>query len=450
MDDLLIEDDCLDALAMIPSNSIDACVTDPPYGIEFMGKAWDGDFSAGDVAMRRRPEVDAVNTGTSRQGGRQRAGPDWQRRQARDMRAFQAWCEAWASEVLRVLKPGGHLLAFGGTRTYHRLASGIEDAGFEVRDQIGWAYGQGMPKSHNIGKAVDKALGGERQVVGRKGGRYASPKQDFRGGKFHAASGVGTGMFDAITAPATAEAALWEGWGTALKPAWEPICLARKSLDGTVAANALRWGTGGLNIDACRILTDEDLGGGAYAAAGGRAVLPGATEGGRGGTGMLRPGSTAGTEFVQPEGRWPANLAHDGSPEVLGAFPSAPGQQGAVLGTEASSAFSGHVYGTTGRTPYGPPRAGKGGSAARFFYCAKATKAERGAGNDHPTVKPLALMDWLVRMVTPPGGVVLDPFAGSGTTGVAALRAGSRPLLIEREPDYARIARDRLWQEMMG
>ena len=369
--------DCLDVLRGMADASVDAVVTDPPYGLGFMGKAWDS-FTAADMPMRRSGPQDAVNAGMSRQGGRQRAGADYQRRQVADMHAFQAWCEEWAVECLRVLKPGGHLLAFGGTRTYHRLAAAIEDAGFDVRDQIGWAFGSGFPKSHN--------------------GPWG---------------------------------------GTALKPAWEPICVARKSLVGTVEANWHEHGTGALNIDGCRVPTTDDLNGGAYS--GGSKDPANASS--------YATGVHAG-EFVQPVGRWPANIIHDGSDEVLAAFPQAPGQQG--------------------------------GSAARFFYCAKASKKDRDEGceglpqrvigtwggddddlspgkkstvpkgNTHPTVKPTDLMRYLCRLVTPAGGVVLDPFTGSGSTGKAAVLEGFRFVGIEREAAYVDIAERRIATAVFG
>lgn len=410
MDDLLIEGDCMQAMSLLPDASIDSCVTDPPYGLT-QGKK--GGSGAASVNLDTPYGRARVTTGNGAGGF---MGQAWD--------AGVPPAEVWA-EVLRVLKPGGWLLAFGGTRTCHRLVCAIEDAGFEIRDQMGWAYGQGFPKSHDVGKAVDKALGAKRRFDG-------------------------------------ARAMRWEGWGTALKPGWEPICVARKALDGTVAANVLRWGVGALNIDGCRVPTSDDLNGGAYAAVGGRSPLPGAAAGGAGGTGMLRPGSTVGAGFVQPAGRWPANLVHDGSPEVEAMFPDSKGQNGAVGPEHGERKASANTYGEYGPRPVAAPR-GDDGSAARFFnalpfteddmprliYCPKARMAERGEANRHPTVKPVALMRHLVRLVTPPGGVVLDPFGGSGTTGVAALREGLTPLLIEREADYAETARDRMWTEMM-
>ncbi len=413
--------DCLDVLRSLPTASIDAVVTDPPYGLSFMGKKWDYDVPAVDV---------------------------------------------WA-ECLRVLKPGGHLLAFAGTRTQHRMAVRIEDAGFEIRDMIAWVYGSGFPKSLDVGKAIDKRGGypqlaatigaeikaarvsrgltvgecdkrfcggttnwswfegrpvgqraptpdtfakiaaewpelaelaamvdeAEREVVGKKTAGIAKPGERDR----HTIGASGAVVIN-ITAPATDAAKQWQGWGTALKPAMEPITVARKPLDGTVAENVLTHGTGGINVDGCRVGRDAD-------------------------------------------GRWPANLIHDGSAEVTGLL----------------------------------------GDAARFFYCAKASKTDRDEGcegleaihrangnkwtdqdyrvangerppsaesgprrNHHPTVKPTALMRYLCRLVTPPGGVVLDPFMGSGSTGKAAMLEGFRFVGIERDASYFEIAGARI------
>ena len=318
--------DCRDVMATMDADSVDAIVTDPPYGLSFLGKGWDHGV----------PGV-----------------------------------EFW-TEALRVLKPGGHLLAFGGTRTYHRLAVSIEDAGFEIRDCLSWLYGSGFPKSHNL-------------------------KDD------------------------------WQGWGTALKPGWEPIIMARKPFRGTVAANVLEWGTGAINIDATRVGVGDVIRGGGNGQA---------SHGGRFGS-----GETHGTRPIvqsHDKGRWPANVVLD----------EAIAEQ--------------HDW-------------------SRYFYTAKASKAERNAGldgmperqvttadkwatndrrsgtarqpeewkqspvaNHHPTVKPVALMRWLVQLVTPPGGVVLDPFTGSGTTGVAAVAEGFQFVGIEREPEYVEIAQRRI------
>ena len=334
---------------------------------------------------------------------------------------MQEFHQQWAEEVLRVLKPGGYLLAFGGTRTYHRLASGIEDAGFEIRDQIGWTYGGGFPKSLDVSKAIDKAAGVERKIIGfdpvvakRTPGVNTNSYGDYKG------------QNDDITAPATDEAKQWDGWGTALKPAWEPIVVARKPLNGTVAENVLRWGTGGLNVDGCRIPTDEKL------SFGSRKIGDGIKYN------DISPERM--TEGIQNNaGRFPANLIHDGSDEVLALFPKTT--SGKPCGTKAGG--QGNAYGEFGG---GIPVTGIGdtGSAARFFYCAKASPAERGENNNHPTVKPIALMRYLVRLVCPPKGIVLEPYLGSGTTAIAALQEGMSFVGFEKKQEYADIARARI------
>jgi site-specific DNA-methyltransferase (adenine-specific) len=366
--------DCLETLRGMPDNSVDSVVTDPPYGLSFMGKKWDYDVPS---------------------------------------------TEIWA-ECLRVLKPGGHLLAFAGTRTQHRMAVRIEDAGFEIRDMIAWVYGSGFPKSHN--------LQGEH-----------------------------------------------EGWGTALKPALEPITVARKPFKTTVAANVLAFGTGALNIDGCRVKTSDDT----------ARISNGAIKGGNFASGGSAPGPIAGGH---DSGRWPANLIHDGSPEVIAAFPDAPGQLAAASTSDTQRA---------GQNCYGMMKRGRGseasansenagavgfkmkpgarrldsGSAARFFYCAKTSRKDRNdgltdpgpqfahgntlrkventdtAGNTHPTVKPTELMAYLLRLVTPAGGTALDPFMGSGSTGKAAMREGFRFIGCELDEKYMAIAKARIEHE---
>lgn len=451
--------DCLEVMRAMPSNSVDSIVTDPPYGLSFMGKKWDYDV----------PSVDV-----------------------------------WA-ECLRVLKPGGHLLAFAGTRTQHRMAVRIEDAGFEIRDMIAWVYGSGFPKSLDVSKAIDKArrrdyvqvaldmglnLPGRNVDDWTKEGhapgdkwwsefKAALPPETWQaierrvigsavsGQSAWFARGVGD-----VTAPATDAAQQWQGWGTALKPAMELITMARKPLIGTVAANVLAHGTGGLNIDGCRV-----------------EGTPAPTrfdpaKHGHEGWRMNATGAECAAN-ASPLGRWPANLIHDGSSDVVAAFPDSngsgparklnrsakPEQQGWGMNTTASDVASLRDAGT--------------GSAARFFYCAKASKRDRDEGlehmdavhrpngnkwtdqdyrvargerpasaesgprkNIHPTVKPTDLMAYLCRLVTPPGGAVLDPFMGSGSTGKAAVREGFRFIGIEREADYLRIATARIEAQM--
>jgi DNA modification methylase len=375
--------DCLDVLASWPPAIIDACVTDPPYELAFMGRSWD-------------------QTGV----------------------AFNP--ETWRA-VYRVLKPGAHLLAFGGTRTAHRMTCAIEDAGFEIRDTLCWLYGSGFPKSLDVSKAMDKAAGATRELT-RDGivQRDGYGKTDGNARRWDNGSSEDRPRYDEA---ATDAARQWQGWGTALKPAYEPIILARKPLIGTVAANVRTHGTGAINVDACRVATGDDLNGGGYTP---RAQGNAWEETG----GMNKAGAHAG-KFVQPSGRWPANVVHDGSPEVeaaFAAFGNAPGQQ-RYVGPEHGAKLSKGIYGDFGEHLPHEPR-GDTGTASRFFYSAKATAADR-ADSKHPTVKPVGLMRWLVRLITPPGGTVLDPFAGSGTTGEAAMLEGFHALLIERDATHA-------------
>lgn len=500
----ILHGDCVEMMRTLAGCSVDAIVTDPPYHLTqvsrggrigdkgFMGKQWDG----GDVAFRP---------------------------------------ETWA-EALRVLKPGGHLLAFGGTRTYHRMVCAIEDAGFEIRDTIAWVYGSGFPKSLNVANAVD-----ERRKPDMR--RKLLPDEARFCGWMRAHSGLDTETVRRITGSArfmtgeveivntatkesprygrramvpTAEAwarlrehmalqppewveALvkeppqppdetpgeawtkgkgqgtagsneWAGWGTALKPALEPIVVARKPLTGTVAANVLAHGTGALNIDRCRVGDTVE-------------TWPASRSYSRSEPGAPTKGTQSAGEA--PAGRWPANLIHDGSDEVLACFPQSPGAKGDVRGDEPSEKTS-RVYGRMrreGEPSAGSPNTGAvgfqmkpgmrrldGGSAGRFFYCAKASAADRhdglqapgpqfkagslmhdaerveaaGLGNNHPTVKPTDLMRYLCRLVTPPGGLVLDPFMGSGSTGRGAVLEGFAFIGIEREAEYLDIARARI------
>lgn len=473
--------DCLDVLRELPDASIDAVVTDPPYGLEFMGKDWD----KFDRAWRAdSPEVTKKFT-DSGGGGRRSTSPVENRPRfsvmdQTDRLTFQAWCETWARECLRVLKPGGHLLAFGGTRTSHRLTCGIEDAGFEIRDGVGsgsyqlaWVYGSGFPKSRDIGKAIDSEAGAEREVIGTRPDFVAKFAAETRRGVsnhhgFNETHDPGRGGYvnpetvGQITAPATDAAQQWDGWGTALKPAWEPIVVARKPLaEGTVAANVLRFGTGALNIAACRIGTEEITAHGGGVNGGGRIYAMGA------GIPAMEPGSNP------HAGRWPANVVLDGRAAAALDAPSGETKYlpAGRFGTQHGDSNA------TASVPYGARKDGDGvfgygdrGGASRYFhvtqddtlplpidtlgdrfrYVPKADASERPRvdGAAHPTVKPLDLMRWLVRLVTPPGGLVLDPFAGSGATVEACIVEGFRCTAIEREPDYlplieARITRRR-------
>jgi DNA modification methylase len=336
--------DCLEVLRTLPDCSVDSVVTDPPYGLSFMGKKWDYDVP------------DAL---------------------------------IWA-ECLRVLKPGGHLLAFAGTRTQHRMAVRIEDAGFEIRDMIAWVYGSGFPKSLDVSKAIDKAAGVPRTDGAREWSGGARS-----GGIVKDDAGEVTTTRTIYDAPATPEAQQWAGWGTALKPALEPITMARKPFPGTVAANVLEHGAGALNVKGCRVEAEPEL-----AKNWQRNQSQSALEGRNAMNGGL---NTIDLRGYAPAGRWPANLIHDGSDEVVQLLQD----------------------------------------AARFFYCAKANKKDR-EGSTHPTMKPTALMRYLCRLVTQPGGVILDPFMGSDSTGKAAMLEGFRFIGIEREAEYVEIAKARI------
>lgn len=404
--------DCRAELKSLADCSIDSVVTDPPYELGFMGKSWD------------------------------RSGIAYQ-------------VEVWR-ECLRVLKPGGYLLAFGGSRTYHRLACAIEDAGFEIRDQIQWLYGSGFPKSLNIGAALDKVNGEPRERV-----PHPKKPQGPRGVCF--AQDEWTRNMVGVLAPdaTTENGGQWNGWGTALKPAHEPIALARKPLIGTVAENVLAHGIGGLNIDGCRIeCTTGDKGDWPIT------DRPAKTN-------VLDDGllEHAGTNHAI--GRWPANVIHDGSDEVVTLFPvsDANGYRANPSTVDLSDA----VVGYSGDAIRGERGHNDTGSAARFFYCAKASREDREDGldfmsnkrggpeqfdsrwkegtgenrqpirsNGHPTVKPTDLMRYLCRLVTPPNGTVLDPFCGSGSTGRGAILEGLNFMGIEIDAEYCELAEKRI------
>lgn len=402
--------DSLKKLKSLEDNSIDSIVTDPPYGLSFMNKKWDYDVPSKEI---------------------------------------------WA-EALRVLKPGGHLLAFGGTRTYHRLVVNIEDAGFEIRDQIQWLYGSGFPKSHNIGKAIDKLNGTEREVIGE-----ADVGPDFTGDNFHRDSG------ERKISKITKGNSEWEGWGTALKPANEPICVARKPLEKglTVAQNVLKWGTGAINIDECRVTLDSN-------------VNLNAKQKNFDAMGYGGNENTDGVSTYNSQGRWPANIILDEvAAEMLdeqsGQFKGSIGRANRKsAGNYEASNYKVGVVTETEISDFG--------GASRFFYCAKASKSERNRGlegmpevesssgdkrpsgnmnerlhgkenrgpviakNNHPTVKPIKLMEYLIRLVTPKGGTTLDPFMGSGSTGVAAKNLKRNFIGIEIDKNYFNISKVRI------
>jgi DNA modification methylase len=407
--------DMRERLKELPDNSVDSCVCDPPYHLTSIVKRF-GSKTAAPAKVGK--------TGAFARASKGFMGQTWD---GGDV-AFDP--ETWA-EVLRVLKPGGHLVAFSGTRTYHRMAVAIEDAGFEIRDMIAWHYGSGFPKSHDVAKAItaQELHGGSNPQAIRKarqGEDYAPTGQsDYRKGRAFSAEIE----HDRRPTELTDAAREWQGYGTALKPATEPICLARKPIsESSIAANVLKWGTAALNIDGCRIEAGDKT-----PAPVGEFARPNIGATGHKG---VRDGS------ADHLGRWPANLIHDGSDEVVAGFPESDGAAAAV-GPQYGPKSSVNAYGDWGPRQEMKPR-GDSGSAARFFYCAKATTEERGEGNNHPTVKPVELMRWLTRLVTPKGGLVLDPFMGSGSTALACDAEQFNFIGCELSADYAAIAERRI------
>ena len=420
-------------LPQLEDNSIDAIITDPPAGIAFMGKDWD-----------------------KNKGGRD---------------AWIAWMEEVATQCLRIIKPGGHALVWAIPRTSHWTATAWENAGWEVRDKVYHAFASGFPKGLNIGKAIDRHLGAEREVVGinedrarrQPNGLYTNGRQTYM---------LSVNKFAGnhnVTAAATPQSQQWEGWNTTLKPAIEEWIMFRKPTEGTIVENVLQYGVGGINIDDCRVPTQEYLG-----RPKGQAVNA---------YNMSRyPEPALGEITSEPEARYPTNLIHDGSNEVVSLFPDSKGQQGDVRGTEPSrTGVNTNCYGEYGRIA--TQKRGDSGSAARFFYCAKTNRIDRDEGleefdkkvikitsghgrgeintnkqngtgvrdnfprhNTHATVKPTSLMQYLCRLITPPDGIILDPFMGSGSTGKAAMLEGFRFIGIEKEHEYFEIAQARiLW-----
>lgn len=434
----LMNGDCAEQMRRLPDASIDAIVTDPPYGLAFMGAKWDnfGGKSCGndsaEVRRQKAQEYAEKNSGAPRYANGHGGAPTLDA-----MRSFQTAMTPIFAEALRVAKPGAHLLAFGGTRTYHRLACAIEDAGWEIRDCIMWVYGSGFPKSMDVSKAIDKVKGAERtKIIGIKPGhenfinRNNHPLNDGWDRPWaHDKDAVM--RYHSELAPATPEAAAWNGWGTALKPACEPIVVARKPLEGTVAANVLKYGTGAINIDGCRVPTYST----------GPGTTPKSSVAGQRNS---MAGAMDRIEYDNSKGRWPANLIHDGSDEVLALFPDTGKSTGGRTIKRSGGGNVGSGKSSEASWTNDDPGFGDSGSAARFFYCAKASRKERD-GSDHPTMKPLALMRYLVRLVTHKGGIVLDPFMGSGTTGVAAVQEGMHFVGVEKDAHYYAIALGRIY-----
>ena len=423
--------DSLIVLKELEDNSVDSVVTDPPYGLKFMSKKWDYDVPT---------------------------------------------TELW-KEVIRVLKPGGHLLSFSSARTYHRMAVAVEDAGFEIRDQIMWVYGSGFPKSHNIGKSYDKKMGNEREVVGDNPNTRPNSAGDDN--QTHEYGHTGAAKLTKGTSP-------YEGWGTALKPAHEPIVLARKPFKGTVVDNVIKYGTGGINIDKSRVVHTDDVDLHTMKGQSKSKAMP------SGGT-----DEEATVKLYKDEGRFPANFIHDGSDEVVEHFPDTKGKVG--IQNNGCVEYKDGDWSGRGETRKSSMTGGTSdnGSAARFFYCAKVSKSERNAGlddsftgnhqdwvkrdwgtdicntcgksakdrgsgicscetpdwrkqqhipnkNNHPTVKPVKLMSYLVNLITPVGGTVLDPFVGSGSTGMACKANGYNFIGIDLDEEYINITKTRI------
>ena len=464
--------DCLEVLKTIPDNSIDSVVTDPPYGIGFMGKAWDT-FEPDNVKksvdnntehyqknIEKKKEIKNLKGRKNSPIAGKSTFAGTYDLTSKGKNDYQEWCYEWGKECFRVLKPGGHLLASNSPRMYHRMAIGLEDAGFEIRDQIMWVYGSGFPKSHNIGKAIDKIEGNEREVLGYKGSFVSS------GGQLNGENTRTDRYYEKGNSD-------WEGWGTALKPAHEPIVMARKPLsEKSIAENVLKHGTGGINIDGSRIETSEN-----------EKIK---TEG------HIRKGNVIGDErtsvaagqfgdgaFVAgtdlTNGRFPANIIFDEEAGQLldeqSGISKSSKTKSPLLDITGGS-YNNHKGNTDKITERG--HNDKGG-ASRFFYCPKAAKSDRneglvvekqknkrpigvafnneddlfqqGNGNNHPTVKPTDLMRYLINLITPPNGTILDPFMGSGSTGKAAVRCGVNFIGIEKEQEYMDIASARIEHE---
>jgi DNA modification methylase len=480
----ILQGDCLEVLKTLPDNSVDAVITDPPYGLGFMGKEWDtfdrnqfgrkGAEGENDLKVKKNFNVlPRYNTD-----------------------GLYDFTAQWATECLRVLKPGGYLLSFAGTRTYHKIAMGIEDAGFEIRDMISWVYGNGFPKSLNISKNIDKkpdayrikewknwlekqiiACGKTRKQINDECGFTAcsytkTDNKDYwssnfpKNGKWEKMKeviGITTDEYDWVAEdntekrgyveptgglaggtgntignftgkqladnPIDDKAKEWEGWGTALKPSVEVLTMARKPLsEKTIVENCLKWGTGGINIDACRIplQNNEDI-----------SVVRDKVKK----LDTLQQGWGFKSVSRDNKGRYPANLIHDGSDEVVRLFPNSK------AGKNIEQKGTGGIWNKSSGLPCGE-QYGDSGSASRFFYCAKASRSERDKGcsspNTHPTIKPIKLMEYLITLVTRKDALVLDPFMGSGTTGIACANLTRQFIGIEKDADYIAIAEQRL------
>ncbi len=382
----------MEGLRLLEDNSIDSIVTDPPYQLGFMNKTWDKTGITYDVNL-------------------------WK-------------------ECLRVLKPGGHLLAFGSTRTYHRMACAIEDAEFEIRDCLMYCYGSGFPKSRNIGKDIDKMMGVQREVVGEKIVSKDYNRNGFKGDMLCLGKAQATTI--EITAPATPEAQQWQGWGTALKPAVEPIVMARKPIsEKNIAANVLKWGTGGINIDGCKVkfAKNDDY-----------RIYKNYSHNAKAGLEIgSHKNNTSGQKLLlyKSNGRWPANLLLD--EEAAKMLDEQSGISKSCGGGKKKGQQYGKIYGYISKYDVGKEGYyGDIGGASRFFYCTKASKKEKGEFNNHPTVKPLALIKYLIILVTPPGGICLDPFEGSGTHALACKELGFNYIGFELSQEYIDIAHKRL------
>jgi len=455
----IIQGDCIEEIKKLEENSIDAIVTDPPYGIGFMGKNWDSfkpeniktiekekkDTSWGHIVGANSPALIAGSYDFSYKG---KVG-------------YQKFSYEFAKECIRVLKPGGFMLVSCSTRMYHRLVCGIEDAGFEIRDTIMWLYGSGFPKSLNIGKQIDKVQGNEGTITNQK------TYPDIRGNNYNNSQGktrLSGGDYSAVNKE-------WEGWGTALKPACEPIVVARKPLsEKNVALNVLKWGTGGINIDACRIGTDDKI---TNHSRGSESAI---SKGIYGDSSKQETHQTSGQE----QGRFPANIILD--EEAGKMLDEQSGETISKWGTTKNrinkqTGFLGGLANEKESFNHINDYIGDKGGASRFFYCAKASKSERNFGlddkqptryedkksgryefrqdgsldggipiakNNHPTVKPIKLMEYLVKLVSKEGATILDPFLGSGTTGIASIKLNRKFIGIEKEEEYIKISKARI------